>query len=392
MSVTIAVIGGGIGGAAAMLSLLSRGIDAYLFERTTRFTELGAGLQLSPNATRVLHNLGLEKELIACAVEPHAWHQRRWSSGETLSRAPLSAHMKTHYGYPYYHILRADLLSTLINAIPPERVHLGHEMTGLQQACASATVIFSNGRTFECDGVIGADGIRSQVRGSLFGNIKPRYSGSIAYRGLIAAEKIARLEIPMETQVWLGPGKHLVTYFVQGRKLLNYVAVIDRSETNEESWIMRGNVDRLRAEFAGWHPVVEGLLQAAEDPFCGGIFDHWPLPCWTKGTAALLGDACHAIVPYVAQGAGQAIEDAAVLGRCLHGADRGILAECLKTYEAIRRPRTQKIHNIAAGLKEKLHFVDGPDQVARDRSLASDSRGWQVGDLNWLYGYDALTA
>jgi salicylate hydroxylase len=392
MSVSIAVIGGGIGGAAATLSLLSRGIDAHLFERGDHFSELGAGLQLSPNATRILHSLGLEEELRMCAVEPTAWHQRRWRSGETLSSVPLSTHMKKRYGYPYYHILRTDLLDALTKAIPQDRVHLGYEMTDMHQERENVEVTFSNGQTFEFDGMIGADGIRSRVRSFLFGDVTPCYSGCIAYRGLIDADRIAKLKLPTETQVWLGPGKHLVTYYVQRHKLLNFVAVIDRPEANDESWVMRGEVDSLRAEFAGWHPMVVDLVHAAQETFCGGIFDHQPMPCWTRGTVTLLGDACHSMVPFMAQGAGQAIEDAAVLGRCVQAATRSTLAGCLKSYETIRRPRTQKICNIAAGLKDNLHFADGPDQMSRDQNLGSDTTSWGVGDLDWLYGYNAFSA
>ncbi|MEP4197758.1 MAG: FAD-dependent monooxygenase [Aliishimia sp.] len=392
MSVSVAVIGGGIGGAAATLSLLYHGIDAHLFERGPNFSELGAGLQLSPNATRVLHQLGLERALAACAVEPRAWRQRRWCSGETLSAAPLSVHMKARYGYPYYHILRADLLSVLTQAIPPERVHLGYEMTELDQVPGGVEVNFSDGRTLKYDAVIGADGIRSRVCKSLFGDTSPRYTGCIAYRGLIDAKMIGTLNIPLETQVWLGPGKHLVTYFVQGQKLLNFVAIMDQQKADHESWVKPGDVLNLRAEFMGWDPVVVNLLQAAHETVCGGIFDHHPLRRWTKGNVTLLGDACHSIVPFVAQGAGQAIEDAAVLGRCLQATDFGTLADGLATYERIRRRRTQKIWGVATGLKENLHLCDGPDQVARDRNLASDTSGWLVGDLDWLYGYDAFAA
>lgn len=392
MSIPLAVIGGGIGGAAATLSLLAHGIDAHLFEKADRPNELGAGLQLSPNATRVLQHLGLSRQLRAKAVEPAAWHQRRWDTGKTLSWAPLSQNVMDRFGYPYFHILRADLLKILMDAIPPERVHFDHELTGLTQFDHSVDLKFTNGQTVNFAGAIGADGIKSKLRDIMFGPSERRYSGCVAYRGLIKARDLKSLDIKRETQVWLGPRRHLVTYYVAGGDVLNYVAVVDQEHTADCGWIQEGDVKRLRQEFAGWHPSVEGLLQATQMTFYGGIFDCLPLETWTKDNATLLGDACHSIMPFMAQGAGQAIEDAAVLGRCLERADKTSIARCFGTYEAKRKPRTHKIWRLSAGLQKNLHLGDGPDQAERDQALACDESGWRIGDLNWLYGHNALAS
>ena len=317
MNQTISIIGGGIGGAAAALSLLKAGCDVHVYEQARELREVGAGVQISPNASRVLHGLGLADQLAGLGVKPLAWHQRRWDNGKTLLRTPLAGAMEESFGFPYYQMHRADVLRTLIAAIPPERLHTDHALVGLKDEGGQIEARFQNGLVVRSDMLVGADGIHSTVRTLLFGPEKPHFTGCVCYRGLAPAERVAHLNIPVEAQIWMGPGNHFVHYYVRNRELLNFVAVIDRDTWTRESWTDAGNVADALAAFEGWHPQVRGILEAVQETFIWALFDRPPMQQWSKGRATLLGDACHAMLPFMAQGAAQSIEDGATLAACL---------------------------------------------------------------------------
>ena len=272
-NISIAIIGGGIGGLAAALSLLQAGFDVQVYEQARTLREVGAGIQVSPNASRILHRLGLANELDRHGVRPAAWHQRRWENGHTLLRTPLGDDVVAAFGYPHYQIHRADLLAMLTAALPAERLHIGHRLTGFTDHGDRVEAQFDNGARIAADMLVGADGIHSTVRNLLFGPEQPQFTGCMAYRGLVPAERLRHLDLEVAAQIWMGPGKHLVTYFVAGKRLLNFVANIERDSWTRESWTDRGDPEDLRAAFADWDPLIRAIFAAVDETFIWGLFD-----------------------------------------------------------------------------------------------------------------------
>jgi salicylate hydroxylase len=386
---SIAVIGGGIGGLAAALSLHAAGFDVEVYEQAQGLREVGAGLVLTPNATRLLDRVGLRAQLDALAIAPLAWRQRRWEDGRTLLHTPTLRGDGTPA--TFYTVHRADLLATLMRAVPAARLHLGHRLTGLTDDGARVTARFDNGARIEADLLVGADGIHSSVRGLLFGAERPRFTGCVAYRGLVPAERLAHLDLPCESQLWLGPGRHFVHYPVHSGALINFVCLIDRDAWTKESWTEPGEVADALAAFDGWHAQVRAIVSSVDETFVWGLFDRAPLKRWSVGRVTLLGDACHPMLPFLAQGAAQAIEDAATLAAVLARSTADV-PEVLRRYEALRRPRTTAIQAVAAGNKTRNHMPDGPAQIARDAAMAAGAADWSIGASLWVYRHDAAAA
>jgi salicylate hydroxylase len=387
--ISVGVVGGGIGGLSAALSLLRAGFDVHVFEAATALGEVGAGVQVSPNASRVLHGLGLAEGLARVGVRPLAIHQRRWDDGRTLSRSPLGAPMAAAFGFPHYQVHRADLLSVLADAVPVERIHLGHRLTGLVDRGDRVEVRFAGGASAEVDVVVGADGIRSAVRTELFGQESARFTGCVAYRGLVPAERLGELAVTV--QLWLGPGGHFVHYFVRDRQLVNVVAIVEQDAWTRESWTDRGDIAVARAAFDGWHPQVRQLLEAMDETFTWALFDRTSLERWSAGRVTLLGDACHAMLPFMAQGAAQSIEDGATLATCLREAGSDI-PEALRRYERLRIPRTSRMQALSAENKTRFHLPDGPRQRDRDAQMATGTTDFTFEAVAWIYEHDAAAA
>jgi len=384
---SVAVIGGGIGGLAAGLSLLKAGVDVHVYEQARALSEVGAGIQVSPNASRVLHRLGLAEALAKMGVKPSAWHQRRWDDGRTLLRTPLAEAIEAAFGFPHYQMHRADVLDALASALPAERLHVGHRLTHFHDREDCVAAEFENGTRLRVDALVGADGIHSAVRGILFGPENPRFTGCAAYRGLVPAARLADLDIEVTAQIWMGPAKHFVHYFVQNRRLVNFVAVIEQDTWTRESWTDAGEIADARAAFADWHPQVRGILESVDQTFLWGLFDRKPMARWSKGRVTLLGDACHAMLPFMAQGAAQAIEDGATLAVCLSQVDAREMPAALHRYETLRLPRASRIQALSAGNKTRFHLPDGPTQEERDAEMARGTTDWSRSA--WLYGHDA---
>jgi salicylate hydroxylase len=385
---SVAVIGGGIGGLAAALSLLRAGIDVEVFEQAAAFGEIGAGIQIGPNAARILHRLVPAPALTAQAVRPLAVHQRRWDDGRMLQQAPLGDAVEQAFGAPYYHFHRADLLAALASALPPERVHLRHRLVGLDDRGDRVEARFENGTKIAAAALIGADGIHSAVRSALFGPERPRFTGCIAYRGLVPAGRLAPLALPVVSNNWMGPGQHFVHYFVAGGRLVNFIGVIEQGSWTRESWTDRGERADVLAAFGKWHRQVCSIIEAVDETFIWALFDRAPLPRWSVGRVSLLGDACHAMLPFMAQGAGQAIEDGAALAACLRKFGESHAREALRLYETLRLPRATRLQELSRVNKTRFHMPDGPGQVARDAELAT--RGDRsIAAMTWLYGHDA---
>jgi salicylate hydroxylase len=381
----IAIVGAGLGGLTAAAAMRRHGLDVTVYEQAPALGEIGAGIQISPNASRLLHRLGLGDALAKHGVRPVGVHQRRWQDGRTLQRAPLGDLIERTFGAPYYHFHRADLLAALARAVPSERVHLGHRFAGYEDDGNTVAIRFENGATAQADVLVGADGIHSAVRAQLFGPERPRFTGCIAYRGLVPAERLKHLELEILGNNWMGPGGHFVHYFVAGARFVNFVAVQERDTWMRESWTDPGRVEDALALFADWHPQIRSIIGAVDQTFIWALHDRMPLEAWGRSRVTLLGDSCHAMLPFMAQGAAQSIEDGAALAQCLM---RWSAAEALKRYETIRRPRATRLQEMSRANKTRFHLPDGPEQEARDAQMAN-AGDRQLANIGWLYAHDA---
>jgi salicylate hydroxylase len=383
----IAIIGGGIGGLSAALHLLKAGLDVHVYEQSPRIGEIGAGIQISPNASRLLIRLGLKPALDAAGVRPLAVHQRRWDDGRTLQRAPVGPEVEATFGAPYYHFHRGDLAELLGAAVPAERVHVGHKLVGLEPRGEKIVARFESGASAEADLLVGADGIHSRVRHLTFGPEKPRFTGCVAWRGLVPAERIKHLGIEVASHNWMGPDGHVVHYWVAGGRLMNVVCVVEHGTWTSESWTDKGDVAEVLARYDGWHPIVRGLIEAFPETFIWALHDRAALPRWSDGRITLLGDACHPMLPMMAQGAAQSIEDGATLAALLT-AMQGDVPGVLARYEELRKPRATRLQEASAANRTRFHLHDGPEQQKRDAAMAT-SGDRSIANIGWLYMHDA---
>jgi salicylate hydroxylase len=385
---SVAIIGGGIGGLTAALSLLRAGFDVQVYEQANALSEVGAGINIGPNASRILHRLGIADELERTGVRPVTFDQRRWQDGRFLLRSPLGEQVETAFGAPYYTLHRGDLHLALAKGIPAECVHLAHRFTHLEDCGDHVEAHFDNGTSISADALIGADGIHSMVRHVLFGPEKPRFTGCVAHRGLVPSGRLTHLGLEFTTQIWMGPGRHFVHYFVSAGKLVNFVAVTEEDSWMRESWVDRGDVADVLAAFRGWHNQVLSIAGSADETYKWGLFDRVPLSQWSVGRATLLGDSCHPMLPFMGQGAAQAIEDAATLKGCLLKFESDV-PSALKLYEQLRLPRASRLQGLSETNKTRFHLPDGPEQQERDAAMASGATDWSLAAIAWLYEHDA---
>jgi salicylate hydroxylase len=385
------VVGAGIGGLTAAIALRRAGIDVRLFEQAPQLGEVGAGIQMSPNGTRILHRLGLAGPLREVGVRPLASVFRRYDDGRELARHALGDECETTFGAPYYNLHRADLLDVLAAPVPKEIVHLGHRCVGLTQHRDRVEVKFHDGSSVDAEVVIGADGIHSEVRRALFGPESPRFSGDMAYRGLVPAERLAHLELEVTASSWWGPHRHFVHYFVgRGARYVNFVGIVPAGEWRLESWTAKGEVSDALAAFADFHPQVREIIAGVKTINRWAMYDRDALPRWTDGRVTLMGDAAHAMLPYMAQGAVQSIEDAVILARCLERADSAGINAALLRYEAIRKPRATRCQEGSRSNRTFFHMPDGEGQRDRDANLGSLATLPSARSA-WLYGHDVET-
>ncbi|MGE0226857.1 MAG: FAD-dependent monooxygenase [Acetobacteraceae bacterium] len=365
----VAIIGAGIGGLTAAACLRRVGIDVRIHEQARRFTRLGAGIQQAPNAVRVLRALGLEARLRETAFQPLANTSRDYATGEVTFSLPLGAAVEQKHGVPYFLMHRGDLHAMLADLVPSDIIHLNHRLDKLQPLGSRVRMIFTDGSTDEADAVIGADGVHSVVREILLGPERPSFTGRVAYRTVFPAALLDGLQVDPCTK-WWGPDRHIVSYFVNQRMdELYFVTSTPEPDFAVESWSSKGDLETLRKAYKDFHPQVRAILAACPDVHKWALVVRDPLPRWGEGNVVLLGDACHPMTPYMAQGAATSIEDAAVLARCLDGVDPDGVAAAFRRYEATRKPRTSEIQATSA------------------------QNTWLRGATNadWVYGYDAWT-
>jgi len=392
---SIAIIGAGTGGLTLALACHHAGLrDITVYEQAADVEALGAGLQLSPNATRVLIALGLRDGLHAIGFYPQAIHFRTWRHAYLIAARPLGRISEVRYGAPYYHVHRGDLQQLLLERAIHVGIDIrtGHALQSISQSGSAVVATFAGGDTCTHAVLVGCDGIHSAVRTALFDHSAPRFTGHLAWRGLVPADRLPRDLFEPVVTAWLGPRKHFVNYFVRGGELINFVGVVEDASWQGESWREPGDAALLRRDFAGWHPVVGRIIDAAEDVFRWALHDHPPLPHWTRERVTLLGDACHPMLPYLAQGAAMAIEDAWVLARMLEQWDdepeRG-----LTEYEQYRRPRAAKVQARSRLQGEEFHLAERWRIVARNLKLGMGSRylpEFAMQQFDWLHGYDCI--
>ncbi len=389
----VAIIGGGIGGLAAALALEARGAEVVVAEKSAVLSEVGAGLNLSPNAVMACRALGIEAAVEAIGSVQDFLIIRSWNSGRIISRARRGDYRQT-FGAPHITVHRADLLEILSGALKTTEVRLGMRCIGVETRDRVAVARFADGSEIEADIAVGADGIHSVVRNSLFGADTPRFTGCICWRGMAPIDAVPADINTKDGAMWMGPHGHVVHYPVHRGELLNIVAHIDSDAWTEESWTHECDVAEVTTTYAKWHPDLTRLYPCSTRWYKWALYDRDPLPYWSKGRATLLGDSAHAMLPYLGTGAGIAIEDACVLAATI-ARQPDDLGAALGAYERLRAPRAKAAVLGARQRAKENHLASPWARLKRDVKFklrerfgagrSGDTTAFQVG---WLYGYD----
>jgi salicylate hydroxylase len=389
----IIIAGGGIGGLTAALCLMRAGHQVVVLEQAAELREVGAGLQISPNSARVLAALGLLKDLEAVAFKPEALEMRWGESGQVVFSLPIGARQEEQWCAPYLHIHRADLVGVLaarLMLVDPGALQVGAQVTSIGPSDTGVRVTLASGNRLEGDVLVGADGIHSVVRAHLLGPDRPRFTGNVAWRAVVPVERLGANLPPPTACVWVGPGRHAVTYRLAGGRLANFVGVVETAVEPDESWRAQGQRAQALADFAGFAAPVRTLIEQADDLFLWALRDRAPLSRWHEGPVALLGDAAHPMLPFLAQGASMAIEDAWVLAGCLRQAGD---ASGLARYERLRKPRASRVQAASA---DNMGVFHRRSPLAR---LATYGPAWIAGRVapgllrgmqDWIYTHDVL--
>jgi salicylate hydroxylase len=385
----IVIAGAGLGGLTAAACLLQRGFQVRVYEQASALGEVGAGIQASANAVKVLYDLGLREALDRIVVRPKAFEFRRFDSAELMHRIPLGQQHEGAFGAPYFHIHRADLHELLVEkvrSLDPEAIVLDARTDHFEESADAVTLVLADGRRISGDVLVGADGIRSAIRPQILGETPVSYTGDVAWRAVVPVERLPADIMDRVSTVWCGPKKHAVMYYLRAGALMNFVGLVEHAQPESESWTQKRPWEELKADFAGWHPTIQTVIDAIDRDACFryALNNRPPVGGWSTGRATLLGDAAHPTLPYIASGAAMAIEDAAVLARCL--AERASAAAALQAYEQARVERTSRVV-IESNESRGLYRIED-EQAMREAFRQKDLTKSRAG---WLYSYDPLT-
>lgn len=390
----ILVAGGGIGGLVAALALLQRGASVRVFEQAGELREIGAGVQISPNGSRILDALGLLDEARSAGLQPTGKEIRLWNSGERWPLFDLGGSAESEYGFPYLMLHRADLHTLLARAvmrIAPDAISLGSKVVAVEQDTRSVTVSLSNGTRQSGDVLVGADGVHSIVRDAVGERARASFTGCMAWRGVVSIDRLpAHFRRAVGTN-WVGLGRHVVTYPLRRGELVNFVGVVERDDWTVESWTERGSREECAQDFVGWHPDIQILIGAIEEHYKWALLSRPPMQRWSYGRITLLGDACHSMLPFMAQGAVMAMEDGFVLARAI--AERqGKPADALADYERVRMARANRCVSAAERNRQVFHNEQLANADAASRYV-SDQWNEDVvrSRYDWLFAYDATS-
>jgi 2-polyprenyl-6-methoxyphenol hydroxylase-like FAD-dependent oxidoreductase len=370
---SIAIVGAGIGGLTSAVFLSRLGFSVTIYDQAARFGRVGAGIQQTPNAMRVHRKLGTEARLRQVAFTAPVGRSREWDTGRITNELTMGDDIEHQYGAPYLLLHRADLHAAIESVLPSGIVQFNRKLVGIDQNSQGVTLAFADGSRVQADAVIGADGVHSVVREWMLGPEKPRFTGRVAYRTTYPSRLLgANRPAPSRTK-WWGPDRHMVVYYVTANCDELYFVTSqpeDAQWMTRESWSQKGDLKVLREAYAGFHPEVRAIVDACPEVHKWALMERDPLPRWCEGRVTLLGDACHPMTPYMAQGAASALEDAAMLSRCLEGIDADGIAQAFKRYEANRLPRASEIQT------------------------TSSKNTWMrnATDPTWVYGYDVWSA
>lgn len=387
----ILIVGAGIGGLTAALALLRKGLDVDVYEQAPELGEVGAGVQISPNGNRVLHEIGVLDEVRKTAVETQSKEIRLWNTGQTWKLFDLGTIAVERYGMPYLTVYRPDLHAALadgVRAIKPGAIHLNAKCVGFEQRGARVSIRLQDGRTAESDALIGADGVHSGIRTQLFGADKPKFTGIIAWRTVAPMERLPKHLNRMVGANWVGKGGHVVHYPVRRGELMNCNSLIERNDWTIESWSTVGDLDECLRDFAGWHDDIHQIFRNGRSLAKWALMLREPMARWSEGHITLLGDACHAMLPMLAQGAVMALEDGFILARCFEKYGEDIPA-ALQAYEAARRERANKTITGSAENAKRFH---NPALASKEGAQAYVDREWSEERIKqryeWLFTYD----
>lgn len=387
---SVLIAGGGIAGLTAAIALAERNIQTTVVEQASDFDDIGAGIQLQPNATRVLFKMGFEQALSKISVEPSKGAIRVAKTGLVLHR-PKSPRAAT--GFPHYQIHRADLQHMLLDRASQLGVTIitAAHVKACQQSTDSVTLHTNNGAVFHGDALIGADGVRSTIRTQLFGNDAPVFTGNVAYRGLVETGK---LNCEITPGAILGPGRHFVLYHLRHKSLINFVAQVETEHWQNESWTSKGNVDELKALYNDWDPQVTELLSHVEKTFVWALYTRAPMSSWSNRRIGLIGDACHPTLPNLASGAAMAIEDGYIIAELLQRFSNNI-PKAFATFYAMRFERCKKIQQGSKHMANFFHIRNPIEQQLKYTPIALISKiapNLIAKKITWTNQYDATSA
>lgn len=360
-----AIIGGGIGGLAIGAGLLRAGRSVKIYEAAPEMVEIGAGISLSPNAALAMKFLGLKSVLTEFADCPKKTGYFHYKTGDAIFRADFGVGFQEKYGEKYYQLHRADLqlgMVSAVNALDPSAIVLDHMTTGINQNGEGVEIEFASGKKAKADFVIGCDGLRSVVRNAVVDPTEPRWTGQVAYRAIVPADRVIENMRNTPTGVYIGPGHIVTRYYIRNSKEVNLVAIAQSDAWKEEGWKHPATHDNLLTEHTGWNDDVVALIKAApaDQLYKWALFDRDPLPRWVSDRVALLGDAAHAMLPFLGMGAAMALEDAAILARCIDAIDDVHVA--LKRYEELRLDRANNTLMVSRDQGKRLQRVNPDDE------------------------------